>query len=90
MRGAKSAKWVAGAAIIALAATACGGGDGDDSSNSASKEKGKPAGYVSVDVGEPQKPLIPADTNEQLGSYVIQAVFTQLLEFDGEGNIVYT
>lgn len=29
MRGAKSAKWVAGAAVVALAATACGGGDGD-------------------------------------------------------------
>ena len=90
MRGAKSAKWVAGAAIIALAATACGGGNDDDSSNSASKEKGKPEGYVSIDVGEPQKPLIPADTNESLGSYVIQSVFTQLLDFDAEGNIVYT
>ncbi|MFD9543267.1 ABC transporter substrate-binding protein [Streptomyces sp. NPDC060022] len=90
MRGAKSAKWVAGAAIIALAATACGGGDSDDSSDSASKEKGKPAGYVSIDVGEPQKPLIPADTNESLGSYVIQSLFTQLLDFDADGNIVYT
>ncbi|MDN3294561.1 ABC transporter substrate-binding protein [Streptomyces ficellus] len=87
MRGAKSAKWVAGAIVVALAATACGGGkDGD----AASKEKGKPAGYVSVDVGEPQKPLIPADTNEQLGSYVIQSLFTQLLDFDAQGKIVYT
>ncbi|MFF8608649.1 ABC transporter substrate-binding protein [Streptomyces sp. NPDC015346] len=87
MRGAKSAKWVVGAIVVALAATACGGGNGDDT---ASKEKGKPAGYVSIDVGEPQKPLIPADTNESLGSYVIQSLFTQLLDFDAQGKIVYT
>ncbi|MER5883460.1 ABC transporter substrate-binding protein [Streptomyces sp. NPDC001941] len=86
MRGAKSAKWVAGAIVVALAATACGGGKDDKGS---STEKGKPAGYVSVDVGEPQKPLIPADTNESLGSYVIQAIFTGLLSFDAQGKIVY-
>ncbi|WP_436738751.1 peptide ABC transporter substrate-binding protein [Streptomyces sp. BBFR102] len=87
MRGAKSAKWVAGAIVVALAATACGGNDDGDNK---SKASGKPAGYVSIDVGEPQKALIPADTNESLGSYVIQSLFTQLLEFDADGNIVYT
>ncbi|MEW2487294.1 hypothetical protein [Streptomyces sp. NPDC048411] len=45
MRGAKSAKWVAGAAIIALAATACGGGDsgkgkGGDNANGAVNPNG--------------------------------------------------
>ncbi|MDI3389064.1 ABC transporter substrate-binding protein [Streptomyces sp. B-S-A8] len=83
MRGAKSAKWVAGAIVVALTATACGGGDGGDSTTG-----GQPEGYISVDVGEPQKPLIPANTNEQLGSYVIQAVFTNLAEFDKQGNMV--
>ncbi|MFE4062354.1 ABC transporter substrate-binding protein, partial [Streptomyces sp. NPDC059096] len=89
MRGAKSAKWVVGAIVVALSATACGGGS-DDTSDSASKEKGKPAGYISIDNGEPQKPLIPADTNESVGSYVIQSVFTQLVDFDSKGEIVYT
>ncbi|MBC9711055.1 ABC transporter substrate-binding protein [Streptomyces sp. TRM66268-LWL] len=88
MRGAKSAKWVAIATAVALGATACGGSDGD-SGNKGTKG-GKPEGYVSIDVGEPQKPLIPADTNESNGSYVIQSLFTQLLDFDGDGNIVYT
>ncbi|MGX1881047.1 peptide ABC transporter substrate-binding protein [Streptomyces sp. NPDC055287] len=87
MRGAKSAKWVAGAIVVALSATACGGSDSGDTD---AKEKGKPAGYVSIDIGEPQKPLIPADTNESLGSYVIQSLFTQLLDFDSKGGIVYT
>ncbi|MBA4866344.1 ABC transporter substrate-binding protein [Streptomyces sp. PSKA54] len=86
MRGAKSAKWVAGAIVVALAATACGGGSGEDEP----KDKGALAGYVSIDVGEPQRPLIPADTNETNGSYVIQSLFTQLLDFDADGNIVYT
>ena len=34
MRGAKSAKWVAGAVVVALAATACGGGSDDGGSDS--------------------------------------------------------
>ncbi len=88
MRGAKSAKWVAGAAVIALAATACGGGDSDGGKKNTS---GQPAGYVSIDVGEPQKPLmLKADTNESNGSYVIQSLFTQLLDFDDKGEIVLT
>ncbi|GAA2394977.1 ABC transporter substrate-binding protein [Streptomyces glaucosporus] len=88
MRGAMSAKWVAGAIVVALAATACGGGNGGD--DNSAKDKGALAGYVSIDVGEPQKPLIPADTNETNGSYVIRSLFTQLLDFDAKGEIVYT
>ncbi|CAL9432176.1 peptide ABC transporter substrate-binding protein [Streptomyces sp. enrichment culture] len=88
MRGAKSAKWVAGAIAVALAATACGGGSGSD--DEGQKKRSGPEGYVSIDVGEPQKPLIPADTNETNGSYVIQSLFTQLLDFDSKGEIVYT
>jgi oligopeptide transport system substrate-binding protein len=86
MRGAKSAKWVVGAIIVAMAATACSSSDSGDSKSTS----GQPAGYVSIDIGEPQKPLIPSDTNETLGSYVIQSLFTQLVDFDAEGNIVYT
>src|SRR5690606_34992800 len=87
MRGARSAKWVAGAIVVALAATACGGGSDDKGDSS---KKGALAGYVSIDVGEPQKPLVPADTNESNGAYVIRALFTQLLDFDEKGEIVYT
>ncbi|MDT0550383.1 ABC transporter substrate-binding protein, partial [Streptomyces lonegramiae] len=86
MRGAKSAKWVAGAAVIALAATACGGSDNGDGGK---KNSGQPAGYVSIDVGEPQKPLMPADTNESNGAYVIRSLFSQLLGFDSKGEIIF-
>ncbi|MFJ2112450.1 ABC transporter substrate-binding protein [Streptomyces sp. NPDC087850] len=88
MRGGRSAKWAAGAIVVALSVTACGGGGKGE--ESASKEKGKPAGYISMDNGEPQKPLIPADTNESVGANVIRSLFTQLLEFNKQGEIVYT
>lgn len=56
MRGAKSAKWVAGAAIIALAATACGGND-KDSDSGMNSGKADPNGILTAQLGEPQNPL---------------------------------
>ncbi|KAF4405030.1 MULTISPECIES: ABC transporter substrate-binding protein [Streptomyces] len=85
MRGARSAKWVAGAIVVAMAATACGGDSGDDKKSAS----GKPEGYVSIEVGEPQNAPLPSDTNESNGSYIVKALFTQLLEFDDKGEIVY-
>ncbi|MFE7709557.1 ABC transporter substrate-binding protein, partial [Streptomyces sp. NPDC057486] len=90
MRGAKSAKWVAGAAIIALAATACGGGD--DSGKGKGSDSGKGAvnanGIFSVEVGEPQNPLQPANTMESNGSIVTDAIFSQLVDYDPSGKLV--
>lgn len=91
MRGAKSAKWVAIAAVVALGATACGGGSSDDGGDGGSANKGAvdPKGIFSVDVGEPQNPLQPANAKESNGSKVIRAVFSQLVDFDEKGEIVY-
>ncbi|MFD7602619.1 ABC transporter substrate-binding protein [Streptomyces mirabilis] len=86
MRGAKSAKWVAIAAVVALGATACGGGGGDKGSDS--KAAVDPAGKFSVEVGEPQNPLQPANTMESNGSIVIKSLFSQLVSYDDKGNIV--
>jgi oligopeptide transport system substrate-binding protein len=85
MRGAKSAKWVAIAAVVALGATACGGGSdsGDDS-----KAAIDPNGKFSVEVGEPQNPLQPANTMESNGSIVTRALFTTLVDYDSAGKIV--
>ncbi|MBW1602924.1 ABC transporter substrate-binding protein [Streptomyces sp. JJ66] len=86
MRGAKSAKWVAGAIAVAMAATACGGGDdGEGSNNSGSG----PEGYVSIEVGEPQNAPIPSNTNESNGAYLVKSLYTGLIEYDNEGEIVY-
>ncbi|MFD7433600.1 ABC transporter substrate-binding protein [Streptomyces sp. NPDC059861] len=87
MRGARSAKWVAIAAVVALSATACGGGgDSGEGGNSGAVD---PKGIFSVDVGEPQNPLQPANAKESNGSKVIRAIFSQLVDFDDKGKVVY-
>ena len=83
MRGAKSAKWVAIAAVVALGATACGGG-GDDSSSGG----GKGNGIVSVEIGEPQNGLVPTNTYETEGGQVINALFTGLTKLDADNKVV--
>ncbi|MFF5182468.1 ABC transporter substrate-binding protein [Streptomyces sp. NPDC000345] len=87
MRGARSAKWVAIAAVVALGATACGGGD--DDSKGDSKAAVDPNGTFTVESGEPQNPLQPANTMESYGSIVINSLFTGLVDYDDSGKIVY-
>ena len=85
MRGAKSAKWVAIAAVVALGATACGGGNDDGGDSKAAAD---PNGKFSVEVGEPQNPLQPANTMESNGSIVIKSLFSGLVDYDSSGKIV--
>ncbi|MFJ1899201.1 MULTISPECIES: ABC transporter substrate-binding protein [unclassified Streptomyces] len=87
MRGAKSAKWVAGAAIIALAATACGGSD-DDSSKGMTGGKADPNGILTAQLSEPQNPLQPANAKESQGSRVLRTVFSGLVDYEpGTGKL---
>ncbi|MEV5084799.1 ABC transporter substrate-binding protein, partial [Streptomyces sp. NPDC056159] len=88
MRGAKSAKWVAMAAVVALGATACGGGGGGNK-GSGDKAAIDPSGKFSVEVGEPQNPLQPANTMESNGSIVIKSLFSGLVDYDQSGKTVY-
>lgn len=81
MRGAKTVKWAALAAAVAVVATACGGSDGGGSASD------KPEGYVSINVNEPQKPLVPGNTNETQGAYAINALFTGLVDYDTDGKL---
>ncbi|GAA1904630.1 ABC transporter substrate-binding protein [Streptomyces sodiiphilus] len=90
MRGARSAKWVAGAIVVAMAATACGsddGGNGGDGGGAAGDVN--PDGVLVVDLGEPQNPLIPTDTNEVYGSTVLDQLFSNLVDFDDDGELVH-
>ncbi|WP_329136035.1 ABC transporter substrate-binding protein [Streptomyces sp. NBC_01476] len=87
MRGAKSAKWVIGAAVVALAATACGSGESSDGKSSAG---GGNDGIVRAWWGEPQNPLEPANTNEVQGGKVLDMIFMDLKEYDpktGKANL---
>jgi ABC-type oligopeptide transport system substrate-binding subunit len=83
MRGAKSAKWVVGAAVVALAATACGSGSTDNAG-------GSDDGIVRAWWGDPQNPLEPANTNEVQGGKVLDMIFMDLKEYDpktGKANL---
>ncbi|MFE0106983.1 ABC transporter substrate-binding protein [Streptomyces sp. NPDC059009] len=82
MRGAKSAKWVAIAGVVALGATACGGGSGSGNTG-----KVDPKGIVSYANGEPQNDLQPANTMEAYGSVVIDSMFTPLLGYTSSGEL---
>ncbi|MFE7427394.1 MULTISPECIES: peptide ABC transporter substrate-binding protein [unclassified Streptomyces] len=84
MRGAKSAKWVAGAAIIALAATACGGGDGDDKESAG---KGGNGGTFRLGITEPVS-IDPVNAQESEGMLVARAIFTQLYDVATDGKLV--
>ncbi|MGW0840739.1 peptide ABC transporter substrate-binding protein [Streptomyces sp. NPDC002787] len=77
MRGATHARWVAGAAAVALAVTACGGGD-DDGGGGA----GDTGAVLSSSWGDPQNPLEPANTNEVQGGKVLDMIFRGLKRYD--------
>ncbi|MYX29059.1 ABC transporter substrate-binding protein [Streptomyces sp. SID8381] len=80
MRGAKSAKWVAIAAVVALGATACGGGD-DDSSSGGSRAV-DPSGVFSYQSNEPQHPIQPANVMETGGGRITDALFSGLADYN--------
>ncbi|MEV0493196.1 peptide ABC transporter substrate-binding protein [Streptomyces atratus] len=86
MRGAKSAKWVAGAAIIALAATACGGND----DNGSGKEKGgsgKAGGTFRLGITEPVA-IDPYNAQESEGILVTDNLFSGLYEPTADGQVI--
>ncbi|MFC8896067.1 peptide ABC transporter substrate-binding protein [Streptomyces cinereoruber] len=85
MRGAKSAKWVTGAIIVALAATACGGGKSDGGSDA--KGAVDPNGIFSVELGEPEKLLHTGDTMESNGSLVMSGLFSTLVDYKADGSL---
>ncbi|GGZ74981.1 ABC transporter substrate-binding protein [Streptomyces echinoruber] len=86
MRGARSAKWVAGAIVIALAATACGGSD-DNSGNSGGSGAGKNGGTFRMGITEPVA-IDPYNAQESEGILVTDNLFTGLYEPTADGQVV--
>src|SRR3954462_6527082 len=77
MRVSKSAKIVAGAALLALAVSACGGG-----SSTSSRASGGATNPIKVYIGEPQNDLIPGNTGESSGAEVIKGLYVGLVSYD--------
>jgi len=87
MRGLKRTRWVAGAAVVALAVTACGGDDPADDpapgGSDAPSEDTVSGGTFSVQIGEPEA-MVPGNTNETSGGEVLGALFSGLVKYDAE------
>ena len=66
---------------LALGATACGGGD--DSEPTAGEDE-QTGGSFSVQINDPENPLVPGNTTESEGNQVLKALFTPLVGYDLE------
>ncbi|MEV6025456.1 ABC transporter substrate-binding protein [Streptomyces sp. NPDC052036] len=86
MRGARSAKWVAGTILVALAATACGGGS-DDSGKGSSSGSGKDGGTFRLGITEPVA-IDPYNAQESEGTLVADNLFTGLYDPTPDGQVV--
>ncbi|KQR03211.1 ABC transporter substrate-binding protein [Arthrobacter sp. Leaf141] len=84
MRFTRTSKALGMAAIAALALTGCGAGGGSNDGASG----GDTNRVIIVDGSEPQRPLMPADTNEVGGGKIIDMVFAGLVSYDPSGKPV--
>ncbi|MFF7730958.1 ABC transporter substrate-binding protein [Streptomyces sp. NPDC008001] len=80
MRGAKSAKWVVGAIVVAMAATACGGSDKD------SGGKGGGGAVFRLGITEPTA-IDPYNSQESEGTLVTRQLFTGLYSVNDDGTL---
>lgn len=87
MRFARTSKFVGALAVSALALTACGGGNNTGSGDNNNAE-GDPTAIITAYGGEPQRPLIPADTGEVFGGRIVDQLFQGLFSYDLEGKPV--
>ncbi|TWF92687.1 peptide ABC transporter substrate-binding protein [Saccharopolyspora dendranthemae] len=71
MRKGRLAAMVAAPLVVAMLATGCGGG------GSGSGEDG----IVSLHWSEPENPLVPANTTEEMGGFIVDALFTGLVKY---------
>jgi peptide/nickel transport system substrate-binding protein/oligopeptide transport system substrate-binding protein len=78
---------VATAIAAAMLMTACGGSDEEGGDGGGTAEGG---GTFSLQIAEPQNPLVPGNTTEQSGDRVINALWTGLAKFDEDNNLDYS
>ena len=72
MRKGRLAALVAAPMAVAMLVSACGGGGGGASGAD---------GIVTLDWGEPENPLVPGNTTEENGGFIIDAMFTGLVKY---------
>jgi oligopeptide transport system substrate-binding protein len=85
MRFSRTSKALGMVAIAALALTGCGASGSATGSGSTGGDTSK---VILADGSEPQRPLMPADTNEVGGGKVIDMIFAGLVSYDPSGKPV--
>src|SRR4051812_23780805 len=66
---------------VALAVAGCGGGGDEEGGGGGDPQKNENT-EITVFGTEPERPLVPGDTNESGGSKIIDALFTGLMDYD--------
>ncbi len=84
MRFSRTSKALGMVAIAALALTGCGG----STTAGGGTTGGDTSKVIMADGSEPQRPLMPADTNEVGGGKVIDMIFAGLVSYDPSGKPV--
>lgn len=82
---------VAALAAGALVLTACGGGSETPEPTGTGSETGTggtSTGVVIANGTEPQRPLIPSDTNEVGGGKILDLIFAGLVSYEADGSTV--
>src|ERR1044072_335008 len=75
-------RWMA-AGASPLTSCSAGDGGGEEPESGGGGDAGKTASAVITVFGsEPERPLVPGDTNETGGGKIIDAMFTGLMEYD--------
>ena len=77
------AGFAASVAVGALVLTACSGTPSDTESSPSTD--GTSTGIVTANGNEPQRPLVPSDTNEVGGGKILDLLFAGLVYYDAEG-----
>ncbi|WP_427018809.1 peptide ABC transporter substrate-binding protein [Pseudarthrobacter sp. P1] len=84
MRISRISKALGVAAAVALALTACGGSSSTGTAGGSSDS----SKVITAFGGEPQNPLLPANTNEVFGGRVMDLLFSGLVSYDASGKPV--
>jgi oligopeptide transport system substrate-binding protein len=82
MRG-RTGGMAAALSALALVAAGCGGGGGSEPQPGTSQAGGQ-GGEIAIRSCTPQNPLIPANTNEQCGGNLLDAILAKLVHYNSE------
>lgn len=85
MRFTRTSKALGIMAVAALALSGCGAGGSNDAGGTTGGDTSR---VIIADGSEPQRPLMPADTNEVGGGKVIDMIFAGLVSYDPSGKPV--